>query len=66
MNRFGAYWNAIKKQCGRARCLIFFVLLALQSCSDQDRQEVETAAPKTLELNVHFPIPVEAWPLPDE
>lgn len=44
---------------------ILFVLL-LAGCSAEDKQDLAAAAPKQIELNVHVPIPVEPWPLPEE
>lgn len=44
----------------------FMMLVLLAACSSEDRQDLSAAAPKQIELNVHFPIPVESWPLPPE
>jgi uncharacterized protein YcfL len=41
-------------------------LLLLVACSSEDKQDLSAAAPKQIELNLHFPIPVEPWDLPPE
>jgi hypothetical protein len=46
--------------------LMAFLLLMLASCSAEDKQEILASAPKQIKLDIHLPIPVEPWPLPDD
>lgn len=54
--------HAILCALGMCISMVFF------GCAlrEQDEQALVAAAPKQIELNVHIPIPVEPWPLPQE